>query len=50
MKTVSMEQKDFLVSLVLEAVQAILEVETEECLQVGKHERSAERLGYRSRY
>ena len=50
MKTVLMEQKDFLQPVVQEAVQAILEVEMEECLQAGKHERSAERLGYRSGY
>jgi putative transposase len=50
MKTVLMEQKDFLQPVVQEAVQAILEVEMEECLQAGKHERSEERLGYRSGY
>jgi len=50
MKSVLMEQKDFLVPVVQEAVQAILEVEREECLQAGKHERSEERLGYRSGY
>jgi putative transposase len=50
MKNVLMEQKDFLVPMVQEAVQTILEVEMEECLQAGKHERSAERLGYRSGY
>lgn len=50
MKSVLMEQKDFLVPVVQEAVQAILEVEMEECLQAGKHERSPDRLGYRSGY
>jgi putative transposase len=50
MKNVLMEQKDFLVPVVEEAVQTILEVEMEECLQAGKHERSVERLGYRSGY
>ena len=50
MKTVLMEQKDFLQPVVQEAVQAILEVEMEECLQAGKHERSEQRLGYRSGY
>jgi putative transposase len=50
MKSVLMEQKDFLVPVVQEAVQTILEVEMEECLQAGKHERSVERLGYRSGY
>jgi putative transposase len=50
MKSVLMEQKDFLVPVVQEAVQAILEVEMEECLQAGKYERNAERVGYRSGY
>jgi putative transposase len=49
-KSVLMEQKDFLVPVVQEAVQAILEVEMEECLQASKHERSDQRLGYRSGY
>ncbi len=48
MKSVLMEQPDFLVPVVQEAVQAILEVEMDECLQAGKHERSDQRLGYRS--
>src|SRR4051812_5130092 len=50
MKNVLMGQKDFLVPMVQEAVQTILGVEMEECLQAGKHERSVERLGYRSGY
>src|SRR4030095_13669215 len=50
MKSVLMEQKDFLQPVVQEAVQAILEVEMEECLQAGKHERNEQRLGYRSGY
>ena len=50
MKSVLMDQADFLVPVVQEAVQAMLEVEMEECLQAGKHERTAERLGYRSGY
>jgi transposase-like protein len=45
-KSVLMEQPDFLQP----AVQAILEVEMEECLQAGKRERSDQRLGYRSGY
>jgi putative transposase len=49
-KSVLMAQPDFLQPVVQEAVQAMLEVEMEECLQAGKHERSAERLGYRSGY
>ena len=50
LKSVLTEQKDFLAPVVQEAVQAILEVEMEECLQAGKHERSDQRLGYRSGY
>jgi len=49
-KSVLMAQPDFLQPVVQEAVQAILEVEMEECLQAGKHERSEGRLGYRSGY
>jgi len=50
MKSVLMEQKDFLAPVVQEAVQAVLELEMEECLQAGKHERTDQRLGYRSGY
>lgn len=50
MKSVLMEQKDFLVPVVQEALQAILEVEMEECLHAGKYQRHAERSGYRSGY
>lgn len=49
-KTVLMEQPDFLQPVVQAAVQSILEVEMAECLQAGKHERSEQRLGYRSGY
>lgn len=42
--------RDFLVPLVQAVVQEILEAEMDECLQAGKHERTAERLGYRSGY
>ena len=49
-KAMLSEQKDFLVPVVAEAVQAILEVEMEECLQAGKQERTGERLEYRSGY
>jgi transposase-like protein len=49
-KSVLMEQPDFLQPVVQEAVQAILEVEMAECLQAGKHERNEQRLGYRSGY
>jgi mutator family transposase len=44
------EQKDFPQPVVQESVQAVLELETEECLAVGKYERSSERVGYRSGY
>lgn len=50
MKSVLAQQPDFLVPVVQEAVQAMLEVEMAECLQAGKHERSDQRLGYRSGY
>lgn len=49
-KSVLAEQPDFLLPVVQEAVQSILEVEMNECLQAAKHERSQERLGYRSGY
>ena len=49
-KSVLMAQPDFLQPVVQAAVQSILEVEMEECLQAGKHERSGGRLGYRSGY
>jgi putative transposase len=48
LKSVLVEQKDFLVPIVEQAVQTILEVEMEECLQAGRYERSQERTGYRS--
>jgi putative transposase len=50
MKSVLMAQPDFLMPVVQEAVQAMLEVEMEEYFQAGKHERNEERLGYRSGY
>jgi len=49
-KSVLMAQPDFLQPVVQAAVQSILEVEMEECLQAGKHERNEGRLGYRSGY
>lgn len=49
-KGVLAEQKDFLVPVVQEAVQAVLELEMEECLGAGKYERKEGRLGYRSGY
>jgi putative transposase len=50
MKSVLTGQQDFLQPVVQEVVQGILEVEMEECLRAGKHERNDERLGYRSGY
>lgn len=50
LKSVLTVQPDFLVPLVQEAVQTILEVEMTECLQARKHERSEQRVGYRSGY
>jgi transposase-like protein len=47
LKTVLMEQKDFLQPVVQEAVQVILGLEMEECLQAGKYERIPERVSYR---
>ena len=41
---------DFWQPVVQEAVQAILEVERDECLQAGKYERTDQRAGYRSGY
>ena len=49
-KAVLMEQADFLQPVVQEAVQTMLEMEMEECLQAGKHERTGDRQGYRSGY
>ena len=48
LKSVLMEQKDFLAPIVEQAVQTILEVEMEECVQAGRYERNDERSGYRS--
>jgi len=44
------EQKDFLAPIVQQAMQSVLEMEMEECLQAGRYERSEERTGYRSGY
>lgn len=49
-KSALAEQKDFLVPVVQEAVQAVLEMEMEETLGVGRYERSEGRMGYRSGY
>jgi len=48
LKSVLVGQKEFLVPIVEEAVQTILELEMQECLQAGRYERSGERTGYRS--
>ena len=45
MKSLLVEQNEFLAPVVQEAVQAILELEMEECLQAGKHERTDPRFG-----
>ena len=49
-KDVLAEQKDFLVPMVQEAMQGMMEMEMAECLQAGRYERSEERSGYRSGY
>jgi putative transposase len=49
-KDVLVEQKDFLVPMVQEAMQTVLEMEMAECLQAVRYERSDERTGYRSGY
>ena len=50
LKSVLVGQKEFLQPVVREAVQTILELEMEESLQAGRHERTDQRLGYRSGY
>ncbi len=49
-KQALMEQKDYLVPMVQQAMQSVLELEMEECLQAGPYERTGERVGYRSGY
>ena len=49
-KQALMAQKDFLVPVVQQTMQAMLELEMEECLQAARYERSAARTGYRSGY
>ena len=49
-KDVLVEQKDFLVPMVQEAMQTVLEMEMEETLGAGRYERNQERVGYRSGY
>lgn len=36
--------------MVQQAMQSVLELEMEECLQAGRYERTGERVGYRSGY
>jgi putative transposase len=50
LKAILVEQREFLTPIVQEALQTILELEMKECVQAGKYERSAERVGYRSGY
>lgn len=49
-KDVLVDQKDFLVPMVQEAMQTVLEMEMEETLGAGRYERNEERVGYRSGY
>lgn len=50
MKAILSTQEEFLRPVVQQAVQAIPEVEMEECLQAGPYERADGRQGYRSGY
>jgi putative transposase len=50
LKQIAQDQPDFLRPLIQAVVQEVLETEMDEALQAGKHERNAERLGYRSGY
>jgi transposase-like protein len=50
LKRLTQDQPDFLRPLIQAVVQEVLETEMDETLQAGKHERTAERLGYRSGY
>jgi putative transposase len=49
-KALVAEDRDLIKGVVQEALQEVLEAEMDEALQAGKHERTAERLGYRSGY
>ena len=49
-KAILSTQEDFLRPVVPQAVQSILEVEMEDCLQAGPYERAEGRQGYRSGY
>lgn len=50
LKQIAHDQPDLLRPLIQAVLQEVLETEMDEALQAGKHERSAERLGYRSGY
>jgi transposase-like protein len=50
LKQIAQDQPDLLRPLIQAVLQEFLETEMDEALQAGKHERSAERLGYRSGY
>ena len=50
LKQIAQTQPDLLRPLIQAVLQEVLETEMDEALQAGKHERSAERLGYRSGY
>jgi len=50
LKQIAADQPDLLRPLIQAVLQEVLETEMDEALQAGKHERSAERLGYRSGY
>jgi transposase-like protein len=50
LKRITQDQPDFLRPLIQAVVQEVLETEMDEALQAGKHERTAQRLGYRSGY
>lgn len=48
LKQIAQEQPDLLRPLIQAVLQEVLETEMDEALQAGKHERTADRLGYRS--
>jgi putative transposase len=50
LKQIAQDQPDLLRPLIQAVLQEVLETEMDEALQAGKHERSAQRLGYRSGY
>ena len=49
-KQMAQGQPDLIRPLIQAVVPEVLETEMDEALQAGKHERSADRLGYRSGY